>query len=161
MVGVKKEADRIKRWRERKKAEGKTSFTVLLSQEAREILAEQKEKTGESYAVIIEKALQTLKRQGYRTPALKHFATQEGSSVRAFKQEPNRPVSSVTSYEADPEPKILIDDLANYPTLAEIEREQAAKEQAGFYDIKSNEGLITRLLRASTDPFARKKKWFR
>jgi hypothetical protein len=58
---MKKEADRIRRWRERQKAEGKTSFTVLLSQEAREFLAEEKEKSAESYAVIVEKALHTLK----------------------------------------------------------------------------------------------------
>jgi hypothetical protein len=43
---MRKEADRIKRWRERQKAEGKTSFTVLLSQEAREIITEEKEKQG-------------------------------------------------------------------------------------------------------------------
>ena len=74
---MKNEADRIRRWRERQKAEGKTSFTVLLSQEARDFLAEEKAKTGDCYAVIVEKALQTLKKQGYRPPVLKHFPKRE------------------------------------------------------------------------------------
>jgi len=57
---MKKPSDRIKIWREKQKAEGKTSITVLLSHEARAILAEEKEKTGESYSVIVENALQSL-----------------------------------------------------------------------------------------------------
>lgn len=65
---MKKQSDRTRDWRERQKAEGKTSITVLLSQEARSFLTEEKEKTGESYAVIVEKALQALKKHGYRRP---------------------------------------------------------------------------------------------
>ncbi len=155
---MKKEADRVKRWRERQKAEGKTSFTVLLSQEARVFLAEEKEKTGESYAVIVEKALQTLKKQGYRPPVLKHFPKREEVVARAAAKEHDPIATPVTRYENVAQTRILIDDLANYPTLDDIEREQAGKEQNGVYDFKSNEGLITRLLRAST---GRKKKWFK
>jgi hypothetical protein len=158
---MKKEADRIKRWRERQKAEGKSSFTVLLSQEAREFLAEEKGKSGETYAVIVEKALQTLKKQGYTPPVLKHFPKREEVLIRAAAREHHPPAVRVTSYESGAQPRILIDDLANYPTLEDIEREQAGKEQNGIYDLKSNEGLITRLLRSSANPLGRKRKWFK
>ncbi len=158
---MKKEADRIKRWRERQKAEGKTSFTVLLSQEAREFLAEEKGKTGESYTVIVEKALQTLKKQGYRPPVLKHFPKREEVLIKAAAQEHRPPTVPVTSYENGAQHRVLIDDLANYPTLEDIEREQIGKEQNDIYDIKANEGLITRVLRASANPLGRKKKWFK
>jgi len=159
---MKKEADRIRRWRERKKAEGKSSFTVVLSQQAREILAEEKEKTGESYAVIMEKALLSLKKQGYTPPVLRHFPRREEVLARAATQDPS-PASNTSrvNHEGDRQPRILIDDLANYPTLGDIEREQAAKELNGAYDLKSSEGLITRLLRSSAGPFGRKKKWFK
>jgi len=155
---MKNEADRIRRWRERQKAEGKTSFTVLLSQEARDFLAEEKAKTGDCYAVIVEKALQTLKKQGYRPPVLKHFPKREGVLTKAVTQETSALNSPVTSYENGAQTRILIDDLANYPTLEDIERERAGKEQDVRYDIKSNEGLITRLLRSST---GRRRKWFK
>jgi hypothetical protein len=158
---MKKEADRIRRWRERQKAEGKTSFTVLLSREAREFLAEEKEKTGESYAVIVEKALHTLKRQGYRPPVLRHLPKRDDVMARAAAREHHPPVTAVTSHDHGEKPRVLIDDLANYPSLEDIEREQAEKEQNGIYDLKSNEGLITRLLRSSAEPFSRKKKWFK
>lgn len=158
---MKKEADRIRRWRERQKAEGKTSFTILLSQEAREFLVEEKEKTGESYAIIVEKALHTLKKQGYRPPVLRTFPKREDGVTRAASREHYPPVTPVTSHENGAQPRILIDDLANYPSLEDIEREQTGKEQNGIYDLKSNEGLITRLLRSSAGPFGRKKKWFK
>ena len=158
---MKKQSDRINNWRKRQKAEGKTSITVLLSQETRTILTEEKEKTGESYAVIVEKALQTLKKQGYRPPVLKHFSNREEVLARAATREHHPPVIPVTSHGEGAQPRVLIDDLANYPSLEDIEREQAEKEQNGIYELKSNEGLITRLLRSSAGPFGRKKKWFK
>ncbi len=115
---MKKEADRIRRWRERKKAEGKSSFTVVLSQQAREILAEEKGKTGESYAVIMEKALLGLKRQGYTPPVLRHFPRREEVLARASAQNP--PPAPAAGRKGD-QPRILIDDLANYPSLEDID----------------------------------------
>ncbi|HQL89884.1 MAG TPA: hypothetical protein PLQ15_04730 [Syntrophales bacterium] len=156
---MKKEADRIRRWRERQKAEGKSSFTVVLSQQAREILAEEKEKTGESYAVIMEKALLGLKRQGYTPPVLRHFPRREEVLARASAQNP--PPAPAAGRKGGDQPRILIDDLANYPSLEDIEREQAAKEPNGPYDTRVGEGLIARLLRSSPGPFGRRKKWFR
>ncbi|MBN2398415.1 MAG: hypothetical protein JXI32_08535 [Deltaproteobacteria bacterium] len=49
--------ERLRRWRERNRAEGKQSFTVMLSREAKDALYEQKRASGESYSAIIEQAL--------------------------------------------------------------------------------------------------------
>jgi hypothetical protein len=49
--------ERLRRWRERNRAEGKQSFTVMLSQEARNVLSEEKKTSGTSYSTIIEQAL--------------------------------------------------------------------------------------------------------
>ena len=49
--------ERLRRWRERNRAEGKQSFTIMLSQEARDVLHEEKEISGASYSTIIEKSL--------------------------------------------------------------------------------------------------------
>ena len=156
-----KEADRIKRWRERQKAEGKASYTVLLSREARVILNTEKEKTGESYAVIIEKALQSLNMQVYRPPDLRHFPKRKEALTNATARDHHPPVSPVASNENGGQPKILIDDLANYPSIVDTPREQARNGQKVIYDLKSNEGLLARLLRFSEGSFNRKKKWFK
>jgi hypothetical protein len=148
-----KEADRVKRWRERQKVEGRTSFTVLLSQEARAILTEEKEKTGESYAVIVEKALQSLKSQNGRPPSLKHFPKREDALTRMSLKNQGSPIPSVTSHENEEQPRIIIDDSVNYPSHGETAHPH--------YNLHSNEGLITRLLRFSEAPFGRRKKWFK
>jgi len=49
--------ERLRRWRERNRAEGKQSFTIMLSKEAREILCDEKKNSGTSYSTIIENAL--------------------------------------------------------------------------------------------------------
>ncbi|MRR18240.1 MAG: hypothetical protein EG826_17505 [Deltaproteobacteria bacterium] len=146
---MKKQSDRIKDWRARQKAEGKTSVTVLLSGEARLFLAEEKEKTGESYAVIIEKALQSLKKHGYRTPALKHFSNRKDVPERISARDHQSSVIPRVIHENGVQPKILIDDLANYPRIEDIKREQALKKKNGLQDLNFNEGLFTRLLRSS------------
>jgi len=49
--------ERLRRWRERNRAEGKQSFTIMLSQEAKNVLCKEKETSGASYSTIIEQAL--------------------------------------------------------------------------------------------------------
>ena len=49
--------ERLRRWRERNRAEGKQSFTIMLSKEAGEILCDEKKASETSYSVIIENAL--------------------------------------------------------------------------------------------------------
>jgi hypothetical protein len=159
---MKKEADRTRKWRERQKADGKTSITVVLSQDARTILAEEKEKTGESYSVIVEKALQTLKKQGYRLPGLKHFSKREEVLAGVSTSDHQTSAIPAASHENGEQPKkILIDDLINYPSLKDIELEQAEKRQNGLYDSKFKEGFINRLFRSSAGAFGRKKKLFK
>ena len=158
---MKKEADRIKRWREKQKAEGRTSFTVLLSREARDILSEEKERTGESYAVIVERALEQMKRIGYRAPLLRPLPRVAESTAHAHSHPP------VPSTAGQPGKKpvtvrtgILIDDLANEPLP-----EHAAGSISGIEGhgapLREHESLITRILRSSTSPFGRKKTWFK
>ena len=158
---MKKQSDRIRNWRERKKAEGKTSFTVLLSQEARVILAEEKEKTGENYSAIVERALQTLKKQRHRLTSLKHSSKREDVLARVPARDHQTPLISATNHENGRQSKILIDDLAHNPSPKDIEREQIGKKQNGTYDLKFKEGLIKRLFRFSGGSFGRKKKWFK
>ncbi len=49
--------DRQKRWRKKQKALGKKPYTVMLSRRAQAILSDEKQRTGESLAAIIEKAI--------------------------------------------------------------------------------------------------------
>jgi hypothetical protein len=157
-----KQSDRINNWRKRQKAEGKTSVTVLLSQETRIILTEEKEKTGESYSAIVEKALQALKKQPYRLPNLKQFSKRDEVPARVSTRDQQTSIIPETSHEnVRQTKKILIDDTAYYPSLKDIEREQAEKKQNGIYDLKFKEGFINRLFRSSAGPFGRKKKWFK
>jgi len=109
----------------------------------------------------MEKVLLSFKRQAYTPPVLKHFPRREEALARAASRQPQPPDATRVNHEGGGQPRILIDDLANYPSLEDIEREQAGKEPNGIYDLKSNEGLITRLLRSSAGPFGRKKKWFK
>ena len=158
-----KQSDRINNWRKRQKAEGKTSITVLLSQETRLILTEENEKTGESYSVIVEKALQALKKQPYRLPSLKQPKPKRDEVLaRVSTRDQQTSIIPETIHEnVRQTKKILIDDTANYPSLKDIEREQAEKKQNGINDLPFKEGFINRLFRSSAGPFGRKKKWFK
>jgi len=154
-----KEADRTKHWRERKKAEGKTSLTVMLSQEARIILREEKEKTGETYSVIMEKALQMLKKQSYRLPTINQFPMREEVMARTTANNHQLLLTVKKSKDNGDKPRILIDDFANYPDEGSASK-QLWREQNSFSDLKLNNGFITRLFRSSTG-FRRRKKWFK
>lgn len=55
--------ERIRRWREKNEQEGKKTITVFISKDAHDILNIEKEKTGENYGAIVEKALLNMKRQ--------------------------------------------------------------------------------------------------
>lgn len=142
-----KQSDRVKLWRERQRAEGKMSFTVLLSREAREILLREKDKTGGSYADIIEKALQELNKTEHSLGTPKKSSTlitiTQGRDLR------HREVSTVFAAEvkSSSQPKMLIDDFANYPM-------QTEKETDGIYQPPSSKGIFARLLEASSGSFS-------
>ncbi len=49
--------ERQKRWRKRRKAEGKKAITAILSNNSKEMLEKEKERTGDSFSTTIDKAL--------------------------------------------------------------------------------------------------------
>jgi hypothetical protein len=54
--------ERIRRWRERNKLEGRKSVTIVISKKAYYVLSQEKEKTGDNYGNIVEKALLNMER---------------------------------------------------------------------------------------------------
>jgi len=145
---MKKQSDRIKDWRDRQKAEGKASITIMLSQDARSFLLAEKEKTRESYATIIENALLMMKKQNYRRPALKYYPSREDAPARIPAVDHQPPVIPQLSQENEEQPKILIDDFANYPSIKDIEHEQAEKKKNGLSELKFKKGFFNRLFRS-------------
>ncbi len=61
--------ERQKRWRKKQKAKGKKAITAVLSNESREILEREKERTGDSFSGIIDR---TLKHNNEQTPENSH-----------------------------------------------------------------------------------------
>ncbi len=154
---MKNGSDRVKNWRERRKAEGKASVTVLLSQEVRNILREEKEKTGESYAVIIERALLNLRKISLGSYASKHVGRcREGKSPNAAApwQVPSQPATDSRSDTA-PRP-LLIDDLADYGSLEGGNSAKTGQDRKEGPVIESKEGLFPRLFRITKLPFRRR-----
>lgn len=54
--------ERIRRWRERNKVEGRKSITIIISKKAYHALNAEKQRTGDNYGAIVEKALLNIKR---------------------------------------------------------------------------------------------------
>ncbi|MGZ6249648.1 MAG: hypothetical protein ACXWMC_08550 [Syntrophales bacterium] len=54
--------ERIRRWRERNKVEGRKSVTIVISKKAYHVLSEEKERTSDNYGAIVERALLNMKR---------------------------------------------------------------------------------------------------
>jgi hypothetical protein len=154
-----RQSDRVKSWRQRQKAEGKMSVTVLLSDEAREILNREKEATGESYSVVVEKALKSLKKPGHRLPNQRHPHKEEKGDLPSLRNH-QPPLPTQVKQENGTHQKILIDDLANYPSLKDIEMEQALKKTPALDDSRLSKGFINRLFRPSSNLLGHRKKWF-
>jgi hypothetical protein len=55
------EKERLRRWREKNRAKGKKSYTIMLSKEAQFVLKREKERSDATYSSIIERALMRLK----------------------------------------------------------------------------------------------------
>lgn len=153
---MKKETDRVRRWRERQKADGKKSFTVLLSRDAHMILAEEKARTGENYAVIVEKALAAMKKEA---PRRQSISAPPPLNLDGRMQVPTVAIA-VTRNEAARQPRLLVDDTVQYQTSA-IMRDHAGKGRSGIYSLNSGDGFISRLFRTSASSLGRKKKWLK
>jgi len=61
------EKERIRRWREKNKVEGRKSVTIVISKKAYNVLSHEKERTGDNYGAIIERALLNMKKHAYLT----------------------------------------------------------------------------------------------
>ena len=64
----KADRERQKRWRQKKLAEGQKQTLVMLGPEAQEILKREKERTGEPYVQIINRAIIGLKKKLPKAP---------------------------------------------------------------------------------------------
>jgi hypothetical protein len=136
------EADRTRKWREKRKAEGKKSFTILLSEEAQRIIKAEKETTGENYSAIIERALKSIKGPGYH----RGFKFRPVSSLK-----PSSAIEDVTSNHTGVKSSpILIDDLQNYESID-------TKTMSGL-GLGKKENVLSRLVRSK---FPGKKGWFK
>ncbi len=122
--------ERLRRWRERNRAEGKKSFTVMLSQEAQDILSEEKKGSGATYSAIIENALLNFRK-----------------TVDA---------AAPTNYMPK-RPKILIDE--DGILRGEIKRDEGYPHKITIEDdTQLSKGFIPRLLKRSNSRFYRLKK---
>ena len=138
---MRSDTERIRKWRERKRAEGKKSFTVVLSTEAQKVLVSEKNKSGSSYSDVIEKALLNLIKPTYKPPTTRYLSTAE-----VFEKKVTGNVTS--NGQSVKKIPVIIDDTANYTISTP-------------YYIKSEEGWISRILRSSKDKLSRKKKRIR
>jgi hypothetical protein len=120
------EKERIRRWRERNKVEGRKSVTIVISRKAYRVLSEEKEKTGDNYGAIVERALLNMKRHTY----FMGNVTSNGIV----------PTASVTA-------KKLIDE-GDYPP--KIDHSRATNGGIIFGGEETlNKGFLTRILKTS------------
>lgn len=126
--------ERIRKWRERNKTEGRKSVTIVISKRAYYVLSKEKEKTGDNYGNIVEKALLNMKNH----PSLTGNVTSNVSSS----VESNGIVPTVTVTT-----KKLIDE-DDYPTGINHPR---ARNGGILFDGEEtqNQGFLTRILESS------------
>jgi hypothetical protein len=126
--------ERIRRWRERNKMEGRKSVTIVISKKAYYVLSKEKEKTGDNYGSIVEKALLNMKRH---TSLMGNVTSNISGSV-----ESNGIVPTVTITT-----KKLIDE-GDYPNSINHSR---TRDGGSLFDREEtqNRGFLTRMLESS------------
>jgi hypothetical protein len=126
--------ERIRRWRERNKMEGRKSVTIVISKKAYYVLSNEKEKTGDNYGNIVEKALLNMKRH---TSLMGNVTSNVTGSV-----ESNGIVPTVTVTT-----KKLIDE-GDYPNSINHSR---TRDEGILFDREEtqNRGFLTRILESS------------
>jgi hypothetical protein len=142
------ERERLRRWREKNKAKGKKSFTVMLSIEAQYILKRERERAGgATYSSIIEGALSGLKASPLKTPvAGKPIVTSNEIGV----------ASNVASNDMKTGTKLLIDDEMSLKEFEMRDEHRVGRIVEDRDGLKM--GLIPRLLKKSKSRFYRLKK---
>jgi len=128
--------ERIRRWRERNKEEGRKSVTIIISKRAYYVLSKEKEKTGENYGAIIEKALLNMKRH---TPLVDSVTSNVSGNISS-NVPMNGAVPAVTAAK-----KTLIDE-GDYPTSIS---QSGTRNGVIVFDGKESlsQGFLTRLLK--------------
>ena len=126
--------ERIRRWRERNKMEGRKSVTIVISKKAYHVLSKEKEKTGDNYGTIVEKALLNIKR---------HASLMDEVTSNVSDNILNNgivPTVTVTT-------KTLIDE-GDYPTIVNHSRSTLG---GVIFDGEEtlNQGFLMRLLKSS------------
>lgn len=126
--------ERIRRWRERNKIEGRKSITIVISKKAYYVLSSEKEKTGDNYGTIVEKALLNMKRH---TSLMDNVTGNVSGSVSS---NGIIPIETVTT-------KKLIDE-GDYPTNINHFR---VKNGRFIFDGEEtlNQGFLMRILKSS------------
>jgi hypothetical protein len=132
------EKERLRRWREKNRAKGKKSFTIMLSKEAQYILKREKERSDTTYSSIIERALLRLK----------------GTSITAVKTEEINVTSNemgvasnVTSNDGVGGTRLLIDDEVAMKGFGSTKEYGIGKIEDNREELRN--GLIPRLLKMS------------
>jgi len=126
--------ERIRRWRERNKIEGRKSITIVISKKAYYVLSKEKEKTGDNYGTIVEKALLNMKKH---TSMVGNVTSNVSGSVSS-----NGIIPTVTVTT-----KKLIDE-GDYPSKINHSR---AKNGGIIFGSEEtlNQGFLTRILKSS------------
>jgi hypothetical protein len=132
------EKERLRRWREKNRANGKKSYTIMLSREAQYVLKREKERSDTTYSSIIERALLRLRN-------ISITAVKEGEKNVASNE--HGVARNVTSNDKVGKARLLIDDELAMKGFG-------MKEEYGIGGIEENReelrnGLIPRLLKMS------------
>ena len=126
--------DRIRRWREKDKIEGRKSITIVISKKAYYVLSKEKEKTGDNYGAIVEQALLNMKKH---TSMVKNVTSNVSGNVSS-----NGVIPAATVMT-----KKLIDE-GDYSSKTNHSR---AKNGGIFFGSEEtlNQGFLTRILKSS------------
>jgi hypothetical protein len=149
---------RTRKWREKRAAEGKKSFTVLLSTEAQLIINLEKEKTGDNYSDILERALKALNRPEHINPSTSSIPSipSREQHHRPAAEEKLSELSGLSSDSRVNHTRILIDDLQNYEFNEDRVDFSYKKGPADYLNRNRKENILKRLVKIPG-----KKKWFR
>lgn len=132
------EKERLRRWREKNRANGKKSYTIMLSREAQYVLKGEKERSDATYSSIIERALLRLRsvsitelKEGERSVASNEYGV----------------ARNVTSNDQTGGNRLLIDDEVAMKGFGSTNEYGIGKIEDNREELRN--GLIPRLLKMS------------
>jgi len=141
------EKERLRRWREKNRAKGMKSYTIMLSREAQYVLTREKERSNATYSSIIEKALLRLKN-------ISIVAIREGEINVASNE--GGVEKGVTSNDGVRSQRLLIDDEVAMKGFGSTQEEGIGKLEENRGELRN--GMIPRLLKMSKKRKFRLKK---